>query len=71
MKQILASVYSDIYTIYIVERWCTKSSTNKWPKRHQARSCYARAHFCFGQIRFARKVHRTNKVRTKHRSTRL
>jgi len=56
MKQILASVYSDIYTIYIVERWCTKSSTNKWPKRHQARSCYARAHFCFGQIRFARKV---------------
>jgi len=23
---------------YIVERWCTKSSTNKWPKRHQGSS---------------------------------
>jgi len=49
---------------YIVEHWCTKSSTNKWPKRHQARDFYARAHFYFGQIRFATKVHRTNKDRT-------
>jgi len=37
----------------------------------QARACYARARFYFGQIRLARKVHRTNKDRTKHRSTRL
>jgi len=43
--------FTKLYQTYIVERWCTKSSTN------------ARAHFYFGQIRFARKVHRTNKER--------
>jgi len=39
---------------------------NTW---HYAHLYITRAHFYFGQIRFARKVHRTNKYRTKHRPT--
>jgi len=53
----------------IVERWPTTGSTKKWANNTKHVLVRAGPILHFGKIRFARKVHRTNKDGTKQRAT--